>query len=873
MAMPAASAKGAASASASGSAEAGSGRKLPQLPPGAEAEARAGAKNDAAARAAVTAVTAREVEASLMEHLALRARDAERTTAKVKYALTKSKDVSKAVTKVVKELKALTKDSMKALAEATAAMQSARVEYIARAEAAETDEITLASAENTEARAKLAERARKSQAKKAQAEAAYLRTVSEFNMVQGSQTQMVLPRALELIHSAEEMRLQSMRRTLDDVVAALNHDPLGVGASASGLSAVVAALVPLDDLEVWMAPMWELASVQPPTVKFHPYFGDLFRAMFNMPLAQEKALRRQRRRQRRAMAAAGKQVTVKPRRVGGASGGDETPAAAPSVAAEGSDGVAEPVGSAPAQGTGRLALVARGEVRRSVSESSAGMQRSARAAQHSTGSGAGGEGGVEGDAGDEVRVRGSRASSKVSTIIDRFSVLETKVESVEETMYGSRLVVRGWLRKKGARVRSWKRRFFVMQGRSILYFKKAPPRGKESVSDAAGLIHISPSMTVNKASYADASKTFLFEITVPDRTYLIQAGDEKELHRWIVLIRRFIQDSIDLSSAAMAPPISHAITAAAATKGSPSPASPVAHQHSRSLSSAAFLDPESEPAFDLSDDDEDDEDEEDEVEDVAEDGVEDVADDGVEDVVGDVTEDVAEDVAEVDARDVAEADAGDAAEVEVEADAGADAKVRAASESSGSSGGGSGAGRGGSLGLPSHVKQRTRSVSDSRVRRTRPDMEGNAQGGNIGNIGGGGGGSVETSTANGGRGCVADDGGSSACKSALQQFSTSLRMFCDCVLNHDGFSLVPSLTCLLMDFKPLATLFRKHNIDFSETRDVLSSLVAHSRPIDGNASATPDAWRSLKLEVRGLVKSSRELGDMLIEAEGEVASW
>ena len=118
-----------------------------------------------------------------------------------------------------------------------------------------------------------------------------------------------------------------------------------------------------------------------------------------------------------------------------------------------------------------------------------------------------------------------------------------------------------------------------------------------------------------------------------------------------------------------------------------------------------------------------------------------------------------------------------------------------------------------------------------------------------------------------------ESGGASKARELLQQLTTSIRVYADAVLNNDRDSLVPSLTLLLMDFKPVGSMLKAYDIDFSDIRTHLASLVAQSRALKDVTFVEPDAWRTLKHDVKHLVKQSRIVGDMLVEAEGVASTW
>ncbi|EFA85933.1 protein serine/threonine kinase [Heterostelium album PN500] len=83
----------------------------------------------------------------------------------------------------------------------------------------------------------------------------------------------------------------------------------------------------------------------------------------------------------------------------------------------------------------------------------------------------------------------------------------------------------GWLTKEGGGFKSWKRRWFILRGGDLSYFKsKGDPT-------PLGVIHLN---TVGHVKVSDRKKKNNgFEVQTPSRTFYISADTDDERHRWI----------------------------------------------------------------------------------------------------------------------------------------------------------------------------------------------------------------------------------------------------------------------------------------------------------------------------------------------------
>lgn len=104
-------------------------------------------------------------------------------------------------------------------------------------------------------------------------------------------------------------------------------------------------------------------------------------------------------------------------------------------------------------------------------------------------------------------------------------------------MLGTPMHAEGWMAKQGQIFKTWKNRWFVLEGRSIFYYVK------EGAPKAKGVIHmVEGTDVVIEEKY---SKPFCFTISTPSRRHILQAADEDEMAEWV----EAIQNNLDCLAA------------------------------------------------------------------------------------------------------------------------------------------------------------------------------------------------------------------------------------------------------------------------------------------------------------------------------------
>lgn len=88
----------------------------------------------------------------------------------------------------------------------------------------------------------------------------------------------------------------------------------------------------------------------------------------------------------------------------------------------------------------------------------------------------------------------------------------------------------GYLYKKGAKRRNWKRRLFVLSGRMLRYYPNS-----DKMKEALGEVDLSLATDVHKEYVNDGTsdQRFMFSIDTPGRTFFMAAHSESEMESWL----------------------------------------------------------------------------------------------------------------------------------------------------------------------------------------------------------------------------------------------------------------------------------------------------------------------------------------------------
>ncbi|KAN0045061.1 hypothetical protein ACTA71_006589 [Dictyostelium dimigraforme] len=90
----------------------------------------------------------------------------------------------------------------------------------------------------------------------------------------------------------------------------------------------------------------------------------------------------------------------------------------------------------------------------------------------------------------------------------------------------------GWLTKQGGSIRTWRRRWFVLKGKKLFYFKS------KSDIEATGLIELEQNSFVKEEKDKDKKKKYMFTVGTSKRVFYIFAETETDMKQWMESIKR-----------------------------------------------------------------------------------------------------------------------------------------------------------------------------------------------------------------------------------------------------------------------------------------------------------------------------------------------
>jgi len=88
----------------------------------------------------------------------------------------------------------------------------------------------------------------------------------------------------------------------------------------------------------------------------------------------------------------------------------------------------------------------------------------------------------------------------------------------------------GWLTKQGGSFKSWKRRWFILKGDTLFYFKT------QRDIEQKGHIKLDPNTTLEDEP--NQKKKFFFAVATPSRRYLIYSDTEEQKQQWVERISK-----------------------------------------------------------------------------------------------------------------------------------------------------------------------------------------------------------------------------------------------------------------------------------------------------------------------------------------------
>jgi len=101
-----------------------------------------------------------------------------------------------------------------------------------------------------------------------------------------------------------------------------------------------------------------------------------------------------------------------------------------------------------------------------------------------------------------------------------------------ETMNNEKIIESGYLYKRSTKLKSWKKRWFVLRGTKLAYYKNDKEYKLMSVIDLN---------TIHRVGKVNVSRPNVFGIVTLPRTYYVQGTNEEEVDKWIKSINELIK--------------------------------------------------------------------------------------------------------------------------------------------------------------------------------------------------------------------------------------------------------------------------------------------------------------------------------------------
>ena len=93
----------------------------------------------------------------------------------------------------------------------------------------------------------------------------------------------------------------------------------------------------------------------------------------------------------------------------------------------------------------------------------------------------------------------------------------------------------GWLKKQGGSWKSWKKRFFVIDGTKLKYFKN------EKDSNPKGVVNLELSSNIKATQVAKYKNKPAFQIQTPSRTYYCVSETSIQRDSWIEALNAVLE--------------------------------------------------------------------------------------------------------------------------------------------------------------------------------------------------------------------------------------------------------------------------------------------------------------------------------------------
>jgi len=101
-----------------------------------------------------------------------------------------------------------------------------------------------------------------------------------------------------------------------------------------------------------------------------------------------------------------------------------------------------------------------------------------------------------------------------------------------ETMNAEKIIESGYLYKRSTKLKSWKKRWFVLRGTKLAYYKN------EKEYKLMSIIELN---TIHRVGKVNVSRPNVFGIVTLPRTYYVQGSNEEEVNKWIKSLNELIK--------------------------------------------------------------------------------------------------------------------------------------------------------------------------------------------------------------------------------------------------------------------------------------------------------------------------------------------
>ena len=104
----------------------------------------------------------------------------------------------------------------------------------------------------------------------------------------------------------------------------------------------------------------------------------------------------------------------------------------------------------------------------------------------------------------------------------------------------SMILKEGYLCKKGGVIKSWSRRYFVLNHQCLCYFKRAPNGAEDSGPQPLGRVFLSDIVDIETEG-VEKKKAFVFALHTKKRGVLLQASNDEDREKWVHAVRQALE--------------------------------------------------------------------------------------------------------------------------------------------------------------------------------------------------------------------------------------------------------------------------------------------------------------------------------------------